>query len=262
MGADWIKHDHDASEDPKILALISKRGKVAYADFWLIAELLLSQDDYQLPVGLIPALQQKLNYKMDEVEALIDDLVSLGLAVKTDTHFFFPSILKRTQALEEKRAKGRNRVNTHRANKDQDVTHEKQDVTDENQNVTNSESVTCALHARYPSLSNSYSRSNNKNNSAPVFDGETLKLSAEDFESLKMTHGSFFTSDEKITLEARKADANLSAFEQKRALRNARKYMESWAFKADEFAARSPPAPQDAAGDLQKKIRKVLDDEA
>ena len=45
----YFSHDVTASSDPKIVAMISEYGMIAYAWWWIILEKLASYEDYKLP---------------------------------------------------------------------------------------------------------------------------------------------------------------------------------------------------------------------
>lgn len=46
----YFSHDINASNDPKIAAMISELGMISYAWWWILIEKLAAADDYKLPL--------------------------------------------------------------------------------------------------------------------------------------------------------------------------------------------------------------------
>lgn len=64
----YFSHDVTASSDPKIVAMISEYGMIAYAWWWIILEKLASYEDYKLPLKRYTflALDNELGVKNKE----------------------------------------------------------------------------------------------------------------------------------------------------------------------------------------------------
>lgn len=64
----YFSHDVTASNDPKIVAMISEYGMIAYAWWWIILEKLASYEDYKLPLKRYTflALDNELGVKNKE----------------------------------------------------------------------------------------------------------------------------------------------------------------------------------------------------
>ena len=64
----YFSHDVTASSDPKIIAMISEYGMIAYAWWWIILEKLASYEDYKLPLKRYTflALDNELGVKNKE----------------------------------------------------------------------------------------------------------------------------------------------------------------------------------------------------
>lgn len=64
----YFSHDVNASSDPKIVAMISEYGMIAYAWWWIIIEKLASYEDYKLPLKRYTfiALDNALGIKNEE----------------------------------------------------------------------------------------------------------------------------------------------------------------------------------------------------
>ena len=46
----YFSHDINASNDPKIAAMISELGMISYAWWWILIEKLAAADDYKMPL--------------------------------------------------------------------------------------------------------------------------------------------------------------------------------------------------------------------
>ena len=64
----YFSHDVDAFNDPKIVAMISEYGVIAYAWWWIIIEKLASYEDYKLPLKkyTFVALDNELGMKNEQ----------------------------------------------------------------------------------------------------------------------------------------------------------------------------------------------------
>lgn len=70
----YFSHDVDAFNDPKIVAMISEYGVIAYAWWWIIIEKLASYEDYKLPLKkyTFVALDNELGMKNEQNSTFIE----------------------------------------------------------------------------------------------------------------------------------------------------------------------------------------------
>lgn len=80
----YFSHDVTASSDPKIVAMISEYGMIAYAWWWIILEKLASYEDYKLPLKRYTflALDNELGAKNKE------NLTCVEHVFKQNEHMF------------------------------------------------------------------------------------------------------------------------------------------------------------------------------
>ena len=80
----YFSHDVTASSDPKIVAMISEYGMIAYAWWWIIIEKLASYEDYKLPLKRYTflALDNELGAKNKE------NLTCVEHVFKQNEHMF------------------------------------------------------------------------------------------------------------------------------------------------------------------------------
>lgn len=65
----YFSHDINASDDPKIAAMISELGMISYAWWWILVEKLAAADDYKLPLKkyTFVALDNKLRMNDEQI---------------------------------------------------------------------------------------------------------------------------------------------------------------------------------------------------
>lgn len=70
----YFSHDVDAFNDPKIVAMISEYGVIAYAWWWIIIEKLASYEDYKLPLKkyTFVALDNELGMKNEQNSTYVE----------------------------------------------------------------------------------------------------------------------------------------------------------------------------------------------
>ena len=70
----YFSHDVDAFNDPKIVAMISEYGVIAYAWWWIIIEKLASYEDYKLPLKkyTFVALDNELGMKNEQNSTFVE----------------------------------------------------------------------------------------------------------------------------------------------------------------------------------------------
>ena len=73
----YFSHDVTASSDPKIVAMISEYGMIAYAWWWIILEKLASYEDYKLPLKRYTflALDNELGVKNEENSTCVEHVL-------------------------------------------------------------------------------------------------------------------------------------------------------------------------------------------
>jgi len=101
----WFRHDANARNDPKILALIRRHGFEAYGRFWTIIEILASEKEYKLKKApwLFEALADSMKCNREEAETFLNELVEEFELLQTDQEFFWSeSLYRRMEAREEK----------------------------------------------------------------------------------------------------------------------------------------------------------------
>lgn len=165
----YFSHDVNASSDPKIVAMISEYGMIAYAWWWIIIEKLASYEDYKLPLKRYTfiALDNALGIKNEEnltcvqhvfnknehvleqnelcsmcsflfINSLISDY---ELLARDDEYFWSPSLTRRlelrkvkNEEIREKRRLAGIKSAESRKAKKQNLTHVQQNLTHVQQN--------------------------------------------------------------------------------------------------------------------------------
>jgi calcineurin-like phosphoesterase family protein len=99
----YFPHDSNAKDDPKMILLIEELGMEGYGIFWMLIESLRDQPDYKASLLIVPALARRYNTTQEKVKTVIlrYDL----FVVEDDTFFYSESLIRRMQALAEKRLK-------------------------------------------------------------------------------------------------------------------------------------------------------------
>lgn len=106
----YFSHDSDARRDPKMVALISRRGLEGYGSFWVIIEILREQDGYRLPhksyafEAIATELKVDKNKATEFIQYLIKDVELLNSDGK---YFWSESLLERMKLMETKSEQAR-----------------------------------------------------------------------------------------------------------------------------------------------------------
>jgi len=106
----YFSHDADARRDPKIAALIAKKGMEGYGRFWVIIEMLREQESYRLPckAWAFEALGSEMKTSPDDAKQFIKSLVdSYDLLRMDEKHFWSDSLCRRMVLMEEKSKQAR-----------------------------------------------------------------------------------------------------------------------------------------------------------
>ena len=108
MKALYFSHDANATEDPKIIALIDKYGMAGYGRFWTVVEALRSSEDFRLkvsPAYNLTALARKLRLSVEEAGTFLAfccDAEQCGLFEQNgDGSLWSPSLSRRMEHMEE-----------------------------------------------------------------------------------------------------------------------------------------------------------------
>lgn len=97
----YFSHDSDATDDPKIMILISQWGLEAYGIFWTIIEHLRKQPDYISHLSILKALAQRYGSTEEKYKFVVFDF---GLFTIIDNvNFCSDSLIRRMKPLEDKR---------------------------------------------------------------------------------------------------------------------------------------------------------------
>mgnify|MGYP001640074759 CR=1 FL=1 len=167
----YFSHDINASNDPKIAAMISELGMISYAWWWILIEKLAAADDYKLPLKkytfvaldnelrmnneqILTSVQQVFNKNQHVLEQnpmcsfcsflliylLIHDYELLDC---DDEYFWSPSLIRRfefkkvkEETIREKRRLAGLKSAESRKSKKQNLTHVQQNLTHVQQNLT------------------------------------------------------------------------------------------------------------------------------
>lgn len=92
----YFSHDVDAFNDPKIVAMISEYGVIAYAWWWIIIEKLASYEDYKLPLKkyTFVALDNELGMKNEQNSTCVEHVFNKNEHVlEQNTFYSFCSFL-------------------------------------------------------------------------------------------------------------------------------------------------------------------------
>ena len=167
----YFSHDINASNDPKIAAMISELGMISYAWWWILIEKLAAADDYKLPLKkytfvaldnelrmnneqILTSVQQVFNKNQHVLEQnsmcsfcsflLIYLLIHDYELLDCDDEFFWsPSLIRRfefkkvkEETIREKRRLAGLKSAESRKAKKQNLTHVQQNLTHVQQNLT------------------------------------------------------------------------------------------------------------------------------
>jgi hypothetical protein len=97
----YFSHDCDATDDPKIMLLLSQWGLEAYGIYWTIIEHLRKQPEYKSHLSILRALASRFNSTEEKYKFVVLDF---GLFKVEDNVFFYSeSLINRMKPLEAKR---------------------------------------------------------------------------------------------------------------------------------------------------------------
>jgi hypothetical protein len=97
----YFSHDSDATDDPKIMLLISQWGLEAYGIFWTIIEHLRKQPEYKSHIGILKALASRYGSTEEKYKFVVFDFNLFE--IEDNVFFYSKSLIKRMKPLEDKR---------------------------------------------------------------------------------------------------------------------------------------------------------------
>lgn len=100
----YFTHDSDATEDPKIMVMMSEWGLEAYGIYWIIIEHLRKQPEYKSRLTILKALASRYGSTEEKFKSVV---VRYDLFVVDNEDFFSLSLIRRMEPLLEKREKMR-----------------------------------------------------------------------------------------------------------------------------------------------------------
>jgi len=105
MNNNWFKHDVDASNHPKIVALIESQGGIAYAFWWKVVETLHKKEGEPIPDKKyeILAIASSLKISQQQAVEIINEMVEMELLIKTDEGYFNERVLDQIHQLNKTR---------------------------------------------------------------------------------------------------------------------------------------------------------------
>ena len=167
----YFSHDINASNDPKIAAMISELGMISYAWWWILIEKLAAADDYKLPLKkyTFVALDNELRMNDEQISTSVQQVFNKNQHVLEqnsmcsfcsflliyllihdyelldcdDEYFWSPSLIRRfefkkvkEETIREKRRLAGLKSAESRKAKKQNLTHVQQNLTHVQQNLT------------------------------------------------------------------------------------------------------------------------------
>jgi hypothetical protein len=104
---EYFPHDCNAKDDPKIMLMMAQLGLEAYGIYWVLIEYLRDQPGYSAPMLLLDALSRRYGSSKEKFEAII---TKFNLFEYNDEFFTSPSLVRRMEPMEAKRAKARESI--------------------------------------------------------------------------------------------------------------------------------------------------------
>lgn len=102
----YFPHDSNATNDPKIMVMISVWGLEAYGIFWTIIEHLREQPEYRSHIKMLKPLAMRFGSSEEKYKYVIYDF---GLfEIENDEFFYSKSLIERMIPLEEKKQQMKN----------------------------------------------------------------------------------------------------------------------------------------------------------
>lgn len=104
----YFSHDSNASDDPKLIALVSVYGMTGYGQWWRLVEILRAHAGYRYNISSkfsYPALAKSLMCSRQEVEQFVKDCIEEFELLKTDGECIWSeSLIRRMETWDNKKA--------------------------------------------------------------------------------------------------------------------------------------------------------------
>lgn len=99
-------HDADASQDERMMEVISIHGNRGVGFFWRLVERMRAATDYRLDMRLLSGISHSLSESLADAKQMLETFETVGLFAREDEHFLFsPSLRRRMEAYDSKRSK-------------------------------------------------------------------------------------------------------------------------------------------------------------
>lgn len=87
----YFPHDYEASNDPKLMALLSLHGGIGYGVYWRVVEMLHSEENHKLPLKeyLYIALAEQMKISSEQVQIIIQTCIEKCELYEGDENFFW-----------------------------------------------------------------------------------------------------------------------------------------------------------------------------
>lgn len=96
----YFPHDSNAVEDPKCIKLVNTHGTSGYGLYWILLEKLRQQQNFKLPLDILPNYARYYNAKVKVVESVVRDF---DLFVVKDDLFYSETLIKRMKLIYKRR---------------------------------------------------------------------------------------------------------------------------------------------------------------
>lgn len=103
-GSLYFSHDFNATNDPKLQALVGEYGAIGYGIYWRIVEMLHSDETHALPLKkyIYLALAKQMLTSVEQVEAIIKDCINdFELIVSDGNKFWIERVMKNIESRAE-----------------------------------------------------------------------------------------------------------------------------------------------------------------
>lgn len=114
----YFSHDYEASNDPKVMAMVSEYGAAGYGLFWRIIEMLHADENHRLPLKpyIFLAIAKQMMTDAKQIESFVGDCCTLFELFVTDGQYFWSdrvlrNIEKRDEIREKRREAGQRGAN-------------------------------------------------------------------------------------------------------------------------------------------------------
>ena len=98
----YFPHDTNATNDPKVMLMVSQLGLEGYGIYWTLIEHLREQPGFKSRLDILPALAIRFNSSKEKYTAVVK---GYALFVIKDEIFFSLSLVRRMKAVNDKKKK-------------------------------------------------------------------------------------------------------------------------------------------------------------